>query len=180
MTAPLTVPIEIYQTAENKLLVIRKDPRGGTAEAVNGATGWIKDASRRREMNDKELTAARLDADFFRYMKIKASYPQMRTLGRESLGSREVYVVGASSREGSREKLYFDAQTRLLVRKYVAFNTAFGTIPEVTDFDDYRDVNGVKLPFMTTWSRPPFMSTRKFAEIRINVELIDARFQLPN
>jgi hypothetical protein len=65
----------------------------------------------------------------------------------------------------------------LLIRKELAFKTAFGTIPEITDFDDYRSVNGVKLAFSITWSRPPFSSTRKFAKIRLNAILEDSRFE---
>ena len=101
----------------------------------------------------------------------------MRLLGTEKVGERETYVVGATSRDDAREKLYFDTRSGLLVRRYVAFKTAFGTIPEVTDFDDYRAVNGIKLPFTITWSRAPFASTRKFTEIRLNVILDDARFE---
>lgn len=175
----VTVQIEIYQTEENKLLITRKGQRGETVVAFNGATGWIKDSGGQREMNAEELAAARRDADFFRYLKIKTHYPQTRTLGREKLGDREVYIVGATSTDDSREKLYFDTRTGLLVRKYIAFNTAFGTIPEVTDFDDYREVNGVRLPFIITWSRAPFASTRKLAEVKINVATKDVKFEMP-
>ncbi|HEY3138468.1 MAG TPA: c-type cytochrome [Blastocatellia bacterium] len=170
----VTVQIETYQTAENKLLITRKDQRGEAVVAFNGATGWIKDGGGQREMNAKELDAAHKDADFFRFLKIKTTYPQTRTLGREKLGDREAYIVGATSTDGSREKLYFDTRTGLLLRKYVAFNTAFGTIPEITDFDDYREVSGVKLPFTIIWSRSPFSSARKFAEVKVNI-----KFEMP-
>ena len=177
--AAVTVQIEVYQTAENKLLITRKNARAETVMAFNGSTGWIKVSGVQREMNAKELSAAQRDAVSFHYLKIKTSYPQTRTLGRERLGDREAYVVGATSTDGSREKLFFDSRTGLLVRKYVPFNTAFGTIPEVTDFDDYREVGRVKLPFTVIWSRAPFASTRKFAEVKINVEMKDVKFEMP-
>lgn len=177
MTPPLTTPIEIYQTAENKLLIIRNNPGGAASQAFDGTLGWTKDAGGQRAMSGKELAEAKRDADFFRYLKVRQSYPQMRVLGKENVRGVEAYVVGATSREDSREKLYFDARTGLLMRKYVAFKTAFGTIPEVTDFDDYRVVNGVTLPFTITWSRPPFSSTTKFTEILLNVTVDDSRFK---
>ena len=101
----------------------------------------------------------------------------MRVLTKERVGDRDAYVVGATSREETRERLYFDAQTGLLIRKYVAFKTALGTIPEVTSFDDYRVVNGIKMPFVIAWSRPPYSSTRRFAEIKLNAVVNDARFE---
>ena len=117
-------------------------------------------------------------ADFSRYLRIKATYPQMRVLAREKIGEREAYVVGATSREEDRERLYFDTQSGLLVRRYVSFRTAFGAIPEVMDFDDYREVSGVKLPFMMRWSRPPFGFVRKLTDIRLNSVVDKSRFEL--
>ena len=173
--------IEIFQTTANKLQIIRSNPRGTTTEAFDGVKGWAKDGGGSRELEGRELADAVKDADLLRYVNLRATYPQMRVLAKEKLGDREAYVVGATSRDDSREKLYFDLQTGLLVRKYVAFKTAFGTIPEVTDFDDYREVNGVKLPFAITWSRPPFGSVIRFSEIKLNVLVDDSKFiQRPN
>jgi hypothetical protein len=103
----------------------------------------------------------------------------MRLLAKEMVGDREAYVVGAISRDDGRERLYFDSHNGLLIRRYVSFRTAFGAIPEVTDFDDYRPVDGIKLPFRISWSRPPFSSVQSFTEIRLNVPIDDAIFRLP-
>jgi hypothetical protein len=172
-----TTAIEIYQTTANKLLIIRSNASGMTMEAFDGVKGWAKDTRGLRELEGRELADTRRDADLLRYVNLRETYPQMRVLTKEKLGDRETYVVGATSRDDSREKLYFDAQTGLLIRQNVAFKTAFGTIPEVTDFDDYRAVNGVKLPFKITWSLAPFSSIKRFAEIRLNVFVDDARFE---
>lgn len=176
MTPPQTLPIEIQQKAENKILVIRKTPHGEVFEGFNGSAGWIKDEGGHREMGDKRLAEIKRDSDFLRYLKIRQSYPQMRVLTKERVGDREAYVIGATSRDDTRERLYFDTQTGLLIRKYVAFKTALGTIPEVTDFEDYREVNGIKLPFVIAWSRPPFGATRKFTAVKLNLPIDDVRF----
>jgi hypothetical protein len=177
MTPPLTLPIEIIQAAPGKLLILRSDPRGAAVEGFDGGKGWTKDVGGQREMTGKELAVTKREADFFRYLKIKETYPQMRVLAKEKIGDREAYVVGATSREDERERLYFDSQSGLLVRRYVSFKTAFGSIPEVMDFEDYREVSGVKLPFTIKWSRPPFGFVRKFTEIRLNAIVDDARFE---
>jgi hypothetical protein len=67
----------------------------------------------------------------------------------------------------------------LLVRRYVTFKTALGSIPEVTDFGDYKEVDGIKLPFTVSWSRMPFTSTQKFVEIKLNVPVESAKFDAP-
>jgi len=176
MTPSQSKPIEIYQTTQNKVLIVKNNLHGTTIEAFDGIQGWAKDARGARALEDRELADTLRDADLLRYLNLRKTYPQMRILTKEKLGDREAYIVGATSRDDSREKLYFDTQTGLLIRKYVAFKTAFGTIPEVTDFDDYRVVNGVKLPFTITWSRPPFGSVKKFTEIKLNVFIDESRF----
>ena len=179
MTAPVTMPIEIYQTSENKLLIHRDDSGGSSSRGFDGLRGWIRDSKGLRDMDEKELAVMSRDADFYSYLKIKRTYPQMRVLAKERIGGRDAYVVGATSRDDRRERLFFDAESGLLIRKYVSFKTAFGSIPEVTDFDDYREVNGIKLPFTIKWSRAPYGIVRKFAEIRLNANVDGAKFQRP-
>ena len=177
MTAVQANPIEIFQAVPNKLLIIRNTPQGKSLEGFDGLKGWTKDTRGQREITSKELVELKREADFFKYLRIRETYPQLRLLSRERVRDREAFVVGATSREDSREKLYFDVETGLLVRRFVAFKTAFGSIPDVTDFDDYRQVNGVKLPFRTAWSRAPFGVVREFNEIKLNATVEATRFQ---
>jgi hypothetical protein len=178
MTPPKRVSIEIVQAAPDKLLIARSGASGTTSEGFDGVKGWNKDERGGREIKDSELDRTKKEADFFRYLKLRDTYPQMRILGKENTDGREVFVVGATSREGERDKLYFHLASGLLVRKSSAFRTAFGSIPEVMDFSDYREVSGVKLPFTITWSRPPFGYVRKLNEIRINSLIDPLRFRV--
>jgi len=57
-----------------------------------------------------------------------------------------------------------------------------GIIPEQTDFEDYRDVDGVKLPFLIRVSSVDAgnpIITRKFDEIKLNLPVDDTRFNQP-
>jgi hypothetical protein len=79
------------------------------------------------------------------------------------------------------QRLYFDAQTGLLLRVITYTSTVIGRIPSQVDFDDYRDVEGVKLPFMVRMSSLDARNdaTRKFTEIKANVPADDAQFNPP-
>ena len=179
MTPPLTAALEVYQQAPNKRLVITRDSRGNSAEGFNGTLGWVNDNRGSRVTEGEEMAEQKREAELFRLIKLRQSYPRMVVLAREKIADREAIVVGATAGDNSREKLYFDAGTGLLIRKYITFKTAMGVIPEVTDFADYRDVNGLKLPFTISWSRAPFTATQKFTEMKINVAIDDARFERP-
>jgi hypothetical protein len=56
-----------------------------------------------------------------------------------------------------------------------------GVIPEQVDFEDYRDVGGMKLPFTIRVSSIDslFSSTRKFNQITLNVPVDQTKFSKP-
>ena len=83
--------------------------------------------------------------------------------------------------DGKGERLYFDAQTGLLVRRITTTPTVVGLVPEQVDYEDYRDVDGLKVPFTirVTTIDPSNSSTRKFTEIKLNVPVDDTKFKKP-
>lgn len=60
-------------------------------------------------------------------------------------------------------------------------NTIVGPDPVQFDFDDYRDVDGLKLPFSVriSYTEPGFSGTRKFEEIKHNITVDEAKFAMP-
>jgi hypothetical protein len=58
-----------------------------------------------------------------------------------------VYVVSAIRSDSKAKRLYSDVGSGLLIRRIGYTRTLIGTIPQQTDFDDYREVEGLRLPF---------------------------------
>ena len=87
---------------------------------------------------------------------------------------------GASA-ENKRERLYFDRKTGLLVRRIITTPTMLANIPEQIDFEDYCEVDGMRLPFTIriTSIDPFFSSTRKFTEIKLNPAVDATKFKKP-
>ncbi|HEX8352141.1 MAG TPA: S41 family peptidase, partial [Pyrinomonadaceae bacterium] len=90
----------------------------------------------------------------------RSLFASMSLKGKEEVGGAEAFVVEASTSEGATVRLYFDARTGLLVRR------------DKTYFEDFREVDGVKLPFRI---RDEF-SVTTLSEVRHNLSLEDARF----
>jgi hypothetical protein len=76
-------------------------------------------------------------------------------------------------------RLYFDAKTGLLVRMVRFANTRVGRNPTQIDYADYRDVDGVKMPFRWTLARPNGRFTIQVSEVKQNVPVEDSRFNKP-
>jgi hypothetical protein len=57
-----------------------------------------------------------------------------------------------------------------------------GIIPDQIDFEDYREVDGVKLPFtirVSTVDAGNAYSVRKLTEIKLNVPVEESKFAMP-
>jgi photosynthetic reaction center cytochrome c subunit len=67
----------------------------------------------------------------------------------------------------------------LLVRLVRYADSAVGRIPMQTDFADYRDVSGVKMPFRWTATWLDGRSTIELTEVRPNIAVAAARFAKP-
>ena len=60
--------------------------------------------------------------------------------------------------------------------------TKLGPDPEETDYEDYREVDGVWLPFTVKISYLDdnhYGTTRKLTEVKQNVPIDDAKFEMP-
>ena len=98
------------------------------------------------------------------------------------MGDREAFIVEALSLDNKNEKLFFDTRTGLLLRRTVLNSIKLGLDPEQTDYEDYREVDGVWLPFIVRVSYLDdnhYGTTRKLTEVKQNVSIDDARFDMP-
>lgn len=77
-------------------------------------------------------------------------------------------------------KLYFDQQSGLLMRFMRFANSPLGVNPSQMDYTDYRDVDGVQIPFRMTISEPEISSTIQFSEVQQNVPIDAAKFAKPH
>lgn len=174
------VPEEVYAKAPNKLLTVTSYPKLVFRTGFNGTLGWAVANQAGRDLPEEALAQLRREAEFYKETRLKEIYPKMIVLGRASVGGREAYVVEATPPGGGGpEKLYFDAQTGLLVRKYAETKTVLGRFPTQTDYEDYREVDGVLLPFTIRWAIPGRAWGRKITEVTQNVPLDDALFNSP-
>jgi hypothetical protein len=178
----MTGTYEIGQTAPDKGYESIVTGRGGMERAVNGAVGWEKNQQGVRDLTGQQLLDLKLSMQLFRNLKLKEQYTSLRLGRKDKIGDRDVYVLTGTTPDKRRERLFFDAETGLLLRRISYNETMIGIIPDQTDFEDYREVEGVKLPFLIRVSSVDVgnpIITRKFDEIKFNVPVDDSKFNKP-
>jgi photosynthetic reaction center cytochrome c subunit len=168
---------EVYQKAPDKLLTITSYPQVVFSNGYNGAAAWghsSRDGA--TPLPDQLVAQIKRDAVFNKDLKLEQLYSSLTVLGKTPVRDVAAYVVQAKPADGPVEKLFFDVKTGLLVRRYTESDTPLGKLPLQTDYEDYRDVDGVKQPFLIHWSFPGRVWGRKIDEIKQNVPLDDAKF----
>jgi len=178
VTFGVSGPIEMYAKAPNKQFSRSTfEGYGEVLQGFDGKTGWVKtpDAGL-REMSGAELDRAKRSADFHRSLHLKEQYAKMTVIGKGKVGDRDAFIVEAKLSEGPTEKFYFEAQTGLLARVEIPDESGGQA---TTSLEDYKEVDGVKIPHTIRQESAAFSLTIKFSEVHHNVEIDDAKFAKP-
>jgi photosynthetic reaction center cytochrome c subunit len=173
------VPEEVYQKAPDKLLVITRYPGLAFTTRFNGNRAWARDRDKENEIVGEDLAELTREGTFYKEISLKDLYSSMTPAGKATVGEKEAYVIEATSRLGHPEKLYFDTQTGLLLRRYRETKTVLGPFPLQVDFEDYQVVDGIKLPLTIRWAMPGRVWGRRIAEVKHNVAIEDGQFNPP-
>ena len=175
-----SLAIDIYSKSPEKRISFTHMSDGDSVTAFNGQEGWLGSPGRPlREMRGSDLDAAAIDADLHLATHLERMFSKMQVRGVEKIDDQDAYEV-FGQREGKTPiRLYFDQQSGLLLRLVRFGDTALGWLPTEIDYADYREVNGVKVPYRWTLARPSGKFTIQVSELNQNVPVDDAKFDRP-
>jgi photosynthetic reaction center cytochrome c subunit len=174
------LPVDVYSKGPDKRASFIHLPEGENVTAFDGHEGWMGTPGRPiREMHGSDVDDAAMDADLHFATHLKQMFTEAQVRGIEKAGGHDAYVV-VGRREGKPPvRLYFDTQSGLLVRLVRYAETALGRLPTQIDYVDYRDADGVKIPFRWTLARPSGRFTIQISEVKQNVAVDDTKFAKP-
>lgn len=173
--------IEIYEKAPDRVLVVIVMAGAQFRQGFDGAAGWSDDPQNGlREQTGPELAETRRDADFYRPLDLRRLYAKFTVRGREKIRERDTYLIEAAPPEGGEpDRIYFDAQTGLPLRLISRRHGPEGSAEVQEDLEDYREVDGVKLPFTMHQNGGDAPVTIQLSEARHNVPIDDSQFARP-
>jgi zinc protease len=177
----LSGTVEIHEKAPDRLLGVVTINGASFRQGFDGTVGWTDDPENGlREQSGAELAEARRDADFYHPMDLRKLYTKFTVTGKEKIGDRETYVVeGAVPEGGDPDIMYFDIQTGLPIRVVSQHHGPDGITKFVEDFEDFREVDGIKLPFTLHQTNGDTLLTITLDDVHHNVELDDGEFTKP-
>ncbi len=196
--------VQIFAKAPDKrttLIEFKDAPdRGDSIRTFNGRAGWIKTplaVLKEYQLSGGDLDGFRLDAQLAFPGQIKQALrnwrvslpatiedlpgPSSQTSQQPeaALTSHDVQVVQGDGQNGVVATLFFDRQSGLLLRELRYTKSPIGRVPTQIDYSDYRDVNGIKMPFRLTFAWLDGRDAIQLTEVRTNVPIPDMKFGTP-
>ena len=178
--------VEIFGKAPDQRSTIIKFPdapgRDASVRSFDGKIGWIKtplSVLGEYQVSGSELDGARLDAQLAFPSQIKQVLKNMRTLDSETIDGKDCDVVQADGQRRMFITLFFERSTGYLIRSIRYGPSPIGRIPTQVDYSDYRDVNGIKMPFRFTFTWLDGRDAFQLSQIQANVPIDSAKFGRP-
>jgi len=181
-------PVELVAQQPNKTrMLIKLDLSAlGAGQMVfdqrfNGETGYVLDSMQgNREISGDQLDTMRNNVFPTPFLNYKAQGATVELGGKEKVGGRDAYVVILKPKSGAAVRQFFDAETFLPVRLIVKITLPqIGDVEQTTDLSDFRDVDGVKVPFAITASSAVQQSSITITKVEHNTKVDDALFSKP-
>jgi photosynthetic reaction center cytochrome c subunit len=173
-------PADVYSKAPGKRISFMHLQGGDSVTAFDGQHGWLSVPGRPAHMmSASENDAARIDADLQFPVHVKTMYSKFTVDSGEKIDGHDTYLLEGHADGRPPLRLYLDKQTGLLVRLVRYAQSPLGLNPTQIDYADYREADGVKVPFRWTLSRPGNRFTIQVEDMKQNVPVEDAKFAAP-
>ncbi len=175
----------LYQKSPQKVLLASESPTYSLWVGFDGKRAWAQDSEKSYWglLNTPQRNSIMRDSELYQGSRIGSQYSSVKVTGKGRIGERETYIVAGTSPEQTSEEFFFDVQSGLLLRRHILEQTVFGGFQIQADFDDYREVGGVKMPFIVRWSSPGgawgTKTSLRILEVRQNEPIGDDKFDGP-
>ena len=140
---------ELDMKAPNLRVLAAKTPNGQTAATgFDGASAWTQNPNGVVvEAAGTALDRAKRAADFYEPLDFKQEYTQMRVRPGDKIDGHDTYMIIGTVQGDTPERLYFDKDSGLLLRRVAMMQNMVAASPTQTDYLDYRDIGGgLKFP----------------------------------
>ncbi len=177
--AKLTVFVD---GAGRTMMHMNADPFGYTKSFLAGDEAWIdSNLETPEEIDGVKLELAKLDHPFVAFGDWRGAFKDVTLLKKDQIDGQDVYIVECTPHKGAAIRKYLSAETGLVVRQdaYIP-NEMLGSVPTTTTYGDFREVLGVKMPFLATVeNKHTGKAIIRFKEVETDVKIPRHMFDPP-
>jgi hypothetical protein len=175
------LPLDITQEAPDRYAGSVTNEGQVFTNVYDGKDVWTTMKDGARPLPESERARLSREAPMFPLQHLKDLGENLRVRGTDTVNGKTAYVLVARIGDNLMERYYIDSTTSLLLRRNVMTKTMLAWIPDQADYDDYRSVDGVKIPFIERYSymNSHSNSIHRFAEVKQNVPIDEKLFTKP-
>lgn len=169
---------QIDEGAPNKFLTLRHVRNFTVRSGYDGKQGWVATPRGARPLDPMDALVPTRDAQIDPAAAL-AGYQAKSLKSMAQIGNRKAYVVSGTAPDGEVERLYFDTQSGLLLRRVFIYRTIFGPLLYQADYSEYRKTGGVEMPFRTEWWAGGNGFTETVQSVKTNASIASSEFMPP-
>ncbi len=140
-------------------------------QVVNEKGAYVTQQGQRKDLDGEKLAEAKESAMPFPELTMAAK-ATVTLEGIESFNGSEAYVI-----KDGKTTHYFDVNSGLKLGKSVVQEANGQKMTQITNYGDYKDVKGIKVPYKVSMAFGPQEIEFKTTEVKINEGVSDADFQ---
>ena len=180
--------VEVQNASPNKMhLVIKADLSAFGAgqllidQRFDGTSGYMVNSMQGDQpIGGSQLENLKSNSFPHPFLDYKARGVKATLTGKEKVGDRDAFVVVFQPSAGSPLRQFIDAESYLPVRSMAKVSTPeTGEFEQTADSSDFRDVDGVKVPFSLRLTNAMQSITMTFTKAENNVAIDDKVFSKP-
>ncbi len=182
MTAKMmgqTINITTLNKAPNKFktemkmgaMVVQKQVFDGKKGKASGMQGS-------QEITGEDLEDLKLQSTLNMETKWKELGYNLKLLGIENINGKDAYKVEVNDPLGNTYWDYFDIETNLKIKSLRVEETPQGAMTIETNLSDYREVDGIKYPYVRSQSFGPQSLDMTVTKIEVNKTIADSEFAI--
>ncbi|PRY14880.1 putative Zn-dependent peptidase [Pontibacter ummariensis] len=147
---------------------------------INGDKGKMEAPMQgvNKEITKEELAAQKLETNLFAALLYDKLGIKTQLTGMEKVDGKDAYVVEVSLPNGQKATHYFAKDSGLRLKEVNNLQSPQGVITQTKSYSNYKEVNGVKLPYVTETTVGPQVIKAEVQNVEVNKGLADDTFKL--
>ena len=201
--------MDLQAEGTDKVLITQKYYTKVLQRGANGKKGWSRkgwadknaqvdpkiklESTKMIDVKGEPVIELKRGAEFINFFQLPKKYPRLYLSGKTMVGDRIAYEVSNRESSDAMAVMYFDVETGMLLKfwsyrrdspyipsfdEYIVPTHDSSDLAEV-DLEDYREVNGVKVPFLIRQHFREFWITTAITDLKPNVTIEASVFEKP-
>ncbi len=175
----MKIEIESVQKMPDKFLTTMS--LGGTVmqkQVFNGEKGIMVAMGQKNELEGKQLEEMRSRAKIFNELDYTGDDYEIVLDGMEDINGNPAYKIVVKNPAGVTTTEFYDAGTKYKIRTVSTQDTEAGPMTITSDAGDYREVDGIMIPFDLKQQVGPQSMDMKVESVKLNSGVSDEVFKV--